>query len=521
MATILQRKPITGNGTAISATFDSPTTAGSVIVALFMVFEEDETGNISVSSVAGNNSESYSNNAASAGTAGWAPNIWLTRSYYSGNITGRSGHQVTINLSETGFVLGEIVEVGGGGAVDGGSSGSTTGTTVSGSGVTPTASGLHLALAVCLAAGSRTWTAGTGWTEDVDSSDGSDWSWTLMSRAAAASASQTASATASGTVFASTITHIVIADGVAPVTVDSVTPDTFEDGETGIEIAGSDFGASQGDGRVVISPVDNIAGEPSETPATVVSSTLPNQANPTTSFTITVPACQVDDLLEVTFLSRDHTSGTAHPTVSDDQSGTPGWTQAGFSSERQAHVFWRRATSGVAGSTITVSGCVGSSCGGLRVIRGALASGDPYADFVWEENASGNETHAGFTPTHNNSLVNFMVANDTNDTLTVTNMAAATLGTFEPEDYTDLSTGGNDCAIYVSGRGQSGTATGTGNFTWSQTNATTISGTWAIRPKVPAGAAVEQTVTSWSDTAIEFTAVQDTLTAGVDLYLFV
>jgi hypothetical protein len=306
-----------------------------------------------------------------------------------------------------------------------------------------------------------------------------------------------------------------------PITVDTVTPDTFEDGETGIDIAGSDFGASQGDGRVVISPVDNIAGEPSETPATVVSSTLPNQANPTTSFTLTVPACQVDDILEVTFISRDHTSGTAHPTVSDDQSGGPSWTQTGFSSERQAHVFWRRATSGVAGSTITVSGCVGSSCGGLRVIRGALASGDPYADFVWEENASGNETHAGFTPTHDNSLVNFMVANDTNDTLTVTNMAAATLGTFEPEDYTDLSTGGNDCAIYVSGRGQSGTATGTGNFTWSQTNATTISGTWAIRPKVPAGAAVEQTVTSWSDTAIEFTAVQDTLTAGVDLYLFV
>jgi hypothetical protein len=164
---------------------------------------------------------------------------------------------------------------------------------------------------------------------------------------------------------------------------------------------------------------------------------------------------------------------------------------------------------------------VGSSCGGLRIIRGALASGNPYTDFVWEENASGNETHAGFTPANNNAFVNFIVGNDTNDTLAVTNMAAATLGTFEPEDFTDLSTGGSDCNIYVSGRGQAGTATGTGSFTWSQTNAATISGTYAIRPKVPAGAAVEQTVTSWSDTSITFTADQDTLDDSVNLYLFV
>lgn len=217
MASILQVKEIVvGEGTSATATFDSPTTAGSKIVTQFMLYEIDESGNISVTGVSGNNSETHSNNAASAGTAGsFFANVWLTRSFASGVISGRSGHQITITVSENAFIWGRIIEIGDAGAVDGGSFGTTTGTTVSGSGVTPTSAGIHLALAACLAGGGRTWTPGTGWTEQLDATDGSFWSQTLISRTAAASTSQTASATASSTVDASTITHIVIADAAA------------------------------------------------------------------------------------------------------------------------------------------------------------------------------------------------------------------------------------------------------------------------------------------------------------------
>jgi hypothetical protein len=122
---------------------------------------------------------------------------------------------------------------------------------------------------------------------------------------------------------------------------------------------------------------------------------------------------------------------------------------------------------------------VGSSCGGLTVFTGTTLE-YPITNITTETNASGNETHAGFTPDNDNSYVGFFVFNYTNN-FDVSTVAAATLGAFTRE-WTFESTGGSDCKIASWGR-LSPTAVGTGNITWAQTNATTYSTAYAVRSR--------------------------------------
>lgn len=220
-------------------------------------------------------------------------------------------------------------------------------------------------------------------------------------------------------------------------------------------------------------PPSKIASVPHTTPA-----------NPTVTFDITIPSVQIDDLLIVEFISRDHTSGTAQPTVTDNDGGT--WIQKGFSTTRKLQIWYRRATAATSAKVITIAGCVGSCTGMLRVLRGVLLTGDPITDLVFEANISGNEAHAGFTPSFSDSLIVLGVGNATNDTLLITTLAAATLGTFEPEDVEDDSTGGSDCYLITSARPSPGGPTNTGGFTWAQaTNSATESYTYAVRPSIP------------------------------------
>jgi hypothetical protein len=200
----------------------------------------------------------------------------------------------------------------------------------------------------------------------------------------------------------------------------------------------------------------------------------------TTTFTIPIPATiAVNEDLYVLFVSRDHASGTALATLTDNDAGGNPWTRIGGSTDRKLNLFWKKSTSDTASKTITVAGCVGSCAGGMSAFTGGT-SGNPTTNLVIEDNISGNETHAGFSPDVADSFIVFGVINATND-IDITLLAAATLGALEPEQWAAESTGGSDCKSTLTGKVNSGTTT-TGNFTWSQTNAITRSVSFAIKP---------------------------------------
>jgi len=209
----------------------------------------------------------------------------------------------------------------------------------------------------------------------------------------------------------------------------------------------------------------------------------------TTSTTVTIPATvQAGDVLYLTVTSRDHTSGTGKATVSDNDTGGNAWAEMASSTNRKGYVFWKRATSGTAGKTITVSGGVGSTCATVSAYYNVIESGNPYANASAQDNTSGTESHSGFTPSNNNSMICLSVCDAGNDTNTITSPQTATSPGALTQRSRAQSTGGSDCAATHLSAPQVGSAGATGNFTWSQTNAVTASIVWAIPPEVTVSA---------------------------------
>ncbi len=238
--------------------------------------------------------------------------------------------------------------------------------------------------------------------------------------------------------------------------------------------------------------------------------------NRTTSATITIPTVSAGEDLYVLAVSRDHTSGTAKYTCTDNDTGGNTWTEKAISSDRKTTLFWKKATSGTSAKTITIATTVGSVASGLCVISGA-ASGDPTTNIVLEENASGNEAHASFTPDNNNSLVLLGITQDTND-LAVTSVSGATMGALT-QGWQLLNTGGNDCAATVWSKVLASGATG--QFTWSQTDGTSDSISWAVK-EATTTTTTSTTSTSTSTTTTTTTAAPTTTTTTTTvLTLFV
>jgi hypothetical protein len=204
--------------------------------------------------------------------------------------------------------------------------------------------------------------------------------------------------------------------------------------------------------------------------------------NPTTSGTITIDAAvQAGDDLILAVCSRDST-GAGSLGVTDNDTGGNSWTKIANTTDHKATIWWKRATSGTAGKTVTISNAVGSMAAVLKAFSGTDTGATPYADITPETNASGNETHAGFTPSQAESMVLAMVFNYANDNA-VTSLSFATLGATTMTEK--LSTGGNDCAVAFGHVQQNGGPAATGNLTWAQTNGTTYSFTLTLKPFVP------------------------------------
>src|SRR5688500_3037480 len=119
---------------------------------------------------------------------------------------------------------------------------------------------------------------------------------------------------------------------------------------------------------------------------TYIGSAVPG-GNPTTSFTITIPTVQVGDLL---ILSVQHRATTA-PTVTDNDTGGNTWTRK--TTQTVDHTIWyKRATSATSAKTITAGSLSNSGAGVLVVLRGAVASGDPFHQHTVESNLAADES---------------------------------------------------------------------------------------------------------------------------------
>lgn len=234
--------------------------------------------------------------------------------------------------------------------------------------------------------------------------------------------------------------------------------------------------------------------------------------NPTTGFTVTIPSqVAAGDLLFIAVTSRDNLNPALGPTCTDDDTGGNAWAKLSQSADGKATVWWKRATSGTASKTVTIASCLGSASGVLKAFSGGDGSATPYSNVVQETNASGNETHAGFTPAQGDSMACAAVFNYANDN-GVTSLSFATLGATTATEK--LSTGGSDCGTIFGHALQSGTPAATGNLTWAQTDGTTYSITWAVKPAVTGTGAAAADAATASGVGVDGSVASGTPTAS-------
>lgn len=207
--------------------------------------------------------------------------------------------------------------------------------------------------------------------------------------------------------------------------------------------------------------------------------------NSTTSFSITLPTTQANDILICEFTHR----GTGNGTIGGTSVTTGGltWTlkhsQLYATSAFSGKTYWTRATGDHAGQTVTGSSLTNSCAAILTVYRGCVTTGDPLADatIVGEQNASGNETQAEITTATNGAYVVLVVANSPD--VAVSTQACTSPGTLA-ERAERLSTGGTDTSIAHASEAKA-TAGATGALTWAQTNGASGSWAYALVPANP------------------------------------
>lgn len=214
------------------------------------------------------------------------------------------------------------------------------------------------------------------------------------------------------------------------------------------------------------------------TPEYIASATP--SGNPTTSFTITIPTVQVDDVL---ILSCINGGSTADPSVTDNDTGGNTWSKmvGATALVRSAQVFWKRATSATSAKTITASGFTNSSSGTLDVYRGCVGFGSPFQREEANNHLSGIETRSGILTTVRNTMVCMSVMSaGQNSASAVTCTSPGNLA----QRSEKISTGGLDttCAHWSAPKSTAGL---TGLFTWSQTDAASFTAVYALKPPPP------------------------------------
>lgn len=249
--------------------------------------------------------------------------------------------------------------------------------------------------------------------------------------------------------------------------------------------------------------------------AITVGTSTATSGNQTTGFTLVINSGVVSG--DILLLGVTNRGATADPTVVDNDTGGNTWAKIGnqnADTNGAITVWWKRATSGTASKTITVSGCTNSASGCVTPYTGCLGSGNPYGTPVSEANASGDESQAGITTGTDGSFVCLFVGCTSNDTLNP-NTYTATSPTTLTERAEGVSSGGSDCSMsHASAEKASAGATGT--ISWLQTDGTGASMAFELLPSssqtVTPTAASSQT--SGATPTITYGAITKTPTAA-------
>lgn len=185
--------------------------------------------------------------------------------------------------------------------------------------------------------------------------------------------------------------------------------------------------------------------------------------NETTGGHIVIPstASSGDDLI-VAVTSRNHTSGNALPTVTDNDTGGNTFTLIQSSTDRKATLWWKKATANSASKTVTVAGCINSSAAGLSVYRNADPV-YPFSNLTLSSLVTANPSIGGFTPDAANGMICGIVFNVT-DSDTYSAMSCTNPGSLTSR-FQIVSTGGVDAVAWHASELLT-TASPTGNFHW-------------------------------------------------------
>ena len=213
---------------------------------------------------------------------------------------------------------------------------------------------------------------------------------------------------------------------------------------------------------------------------TYVSNAL-GATNSTTSFSITLPATEANDIIVLEFTHRGTGNGTIGGTY-DGPAFTQKHDQLYATSTFSGKTLYSRATGNHSGQTVTGSGLTNSCAAIVTIYRGAVTTGDPLADatIVGEQNALGDETQAEITTATAEAWVVLVVANSPDVAVSTQACTSPVLA----ERAERLSTGGIDTSISHAS-GEKATAGATGAFTWAQSNRVGGSWAYAIVPAPP------------------------------------
>lgn len=204
---------------------------------------------------------------------------------------------------------------------------------------------------------------------------------------------------------------------------------------------------------------------------------------PSSSATVTIPAGTLTDDVLVLSVSHSFSGADADPTVTDDDTGGNTWTllySQTLDTQRRGTAWWKRATGGTASKTITasVTSKVSTNMAAAVVVyRGCLTGSTPHEGALGETNAGGNETMAGFTPSVSNCMICLTVYQRSN--ISVSSQSCTTPGALtERVDKSGAATAVSHASALQ------GAAAATGAFTWAQTDYSTTSIAFALKPAV-------------------------------------
>jgi hypothetical protein len=228
--------------------------------------------------------------------------------------------------------------------------------------------------------------------------------------------------------------------------------------------------------------------------------------NTTTGGTLVIPAgTATGDSLFVCVTSQGSTSGSANVTCTDNDAGGNTWTTVTNTADKKAWLFWKRATSATASKTITIANGVTKTAFNCVVMQGAATSTTPYINVSTETNASGDETHATFTPSVGGCAIMLSI-HDYGSNNAASTQSTASLGAMTERAEHLPAGAGADCANSISTLdGTSGAAAATGSITWAQTDSTTYSIAWACRPEDTWAAAAAKLIDNGSDVSLTLT----------------